>query len=315
MSGAETARVLVLDSPYDERPLEEEALPHLRVERLRRADLSQPAPDVAGLIVDMAPVDRELLDLLPGLRCVSVTGIGLDAIDLAEAERRGIAVVNVPDESVEEVATHAVALLLALVRRLRPYHRHVAGGGFRHDESGPVPRLSRLTVCIAGFGRIGQATAARLAPFGCRLLGWDDYVEDGVFAAAGVERAGLDELCARSHALTVHLPLNEGTLDLFGEERLRALPPGALLVNTSRGKVVDTKTVIELVRSGRLGGAALDVFREEPPGWELELAGAGDNVILTPHCAFYSHESEEEIRRRACRNLYRVLKETADVDR
>jgi D-3-phosphoglycerate dehydrogenase / 2-oxoglutarate reductase len=302
--------VLVLESPYANPSVEEDSLPRFDVRRLGRAELPSLAPDVVGLIVDMTTVDREVLDRLPELRCISVTGVGLDGIDLEEAERRGITVVNVPDGATEEVATHAVAMLLALVRRLSAYHRYVVGGRFRHDESGSVHRLSEQTVGILGFGRIGQAVAVRLAPFECRLLAWDPYVEPEAVRRLGVEPvSSLEELLSAADALTVHVPLTRETLALLDARRLESLKPGAVIVSTARGKVLDTAALGTLLRSGRIGGAALDVFREEPPGAELALADAADNVILTPHAAFYSIEAELEIRCRACLQLEQALAE------
>ncbi len=309
-------RVLVLESPYAEASVEEECLPRFDVQRVRRRELPSRAEDVVGLIVDTATVDREILGRLPGLRCISVTGVGLDSIDLDEAARRGIAVVNVPDGATEEVATHTVAMLLALVRRLPVYHRYVVGGGFRHDESGPVHRLSEQTVGILGFGRIGQAVAVRLAPFGCRLLAWDPLIEPDAVRRLGVEPvSSLDELLTAADALTVHVPLMPETLDLLDARRLESLKPGAVVVNTARGHALDTAALGRLLRSRRLGGAALDVFREEPPGGELALADASDNVILTPHAAFYSIEAELAIRRRACLQLEQALEEVVGAAR
>jgi D-3-phosphoglycerate dehydrogenase len=296
-------RILVLESPYDERLIEQKALRGYAVERVGLGDLREREEGVTGLIVDMLPIDAALLDRLPDLRAISVTGIGLDAIDRAETARRGIRVDNVPAGSTEEVATHAVALLLALVRKLPASHRHVAAGGFRHDAMGPIRRLSTLTVGIVGVGRIGRAVADRLAPFGATLVGWDAQP----VRHPGVESVSLDELCARADAVTLHLPLDDGTLDLFDASRLESLRPGALLVNTGRGKLVDTDALIRLLRAGRLGGVALDVFRDEPPRAELELLEAHENVLATPHSAFFSVESEEEIRRTAARNLEAAL--------
>ena len=306
--------VLVLESPYANPSVEEESLPRFDVRRLTRADLPPSDEDVVGVIVDQTAVDSELLDRFPELRCISVTGVGLDRVDLEEARRRGISVVNVPDGSTEEVATHSVAMLLSLVRRLPAYHRHVVEGHFRHDQSGPVRRLSEQTVGILGFGRIGQAVAVRLAPFGCRLVAWDPYVESHGIRRLRVEPvSSVEELLSVVDALTVHVPLTPETLDLLDARRLASLKPGAVVVSTARGKVLDTAALARLLRSGRLAGAALDVFREEPPRSELDLAEASDNVILTPHAAFYSTEAELEIRRRACRQLERVLVEAVDA--
>ena len=301
-------RILLLDYPYAETAAEEAALAPRGVvraagEALRAAGLA----DVEGLLVDMAPVDTALMDALPRLRAVSVIGIGLDAIDLAAAAARGIAVRNVPGGSTEDVATHAVALLLALWRRLPLYHAHVVGGGFDFAAAGPIDSLASQTVGILGFGRIGQASARRLAAFGCRVVA-TSRSDSPAYVALGVERLPLHDLLRASAALVVAAPLNDATRDLLDERRLRLLPPGAVVVNVGRGLVLDTPAVARLLAEGHLAGAGLDVFRSEPPGPdELAITAASPNTILTPHAAFHAVDTDLAIRRAACANLLDAL--------
>lgn len=322
-------RILLLDYPYAETAVEEAALaPRALVraagEALRVASAGAGASagetdgtaaaraaagfeDIEGLLVDMAPVDIALLDALPRLRAVSVIGIGLDRIDLAAAAARGVAVRNVAAGSTEDVATHAVALLLALWRRLPAYHAHVAGGGFDFTAVGPIDSLASQTIGILGFGRIGQATARRLAAFGCRVVA-TSRTDSPAYAALGVESLPLDELLRASSALVVTAPLNDATRDLLDERHLRLLPRGAVVVNVGRGLVVDTPAVARLLAEGHLAGAGLDVFRSEPPGPdELAVAAASPNTILTPHAAFYAVDTGLAIRQAACANLLDAL--------
>ncbi len=322
-------RILLLDYPYAETAVEEAALaPRALVraagEALRVASAGAGASagetdgtaaaraaagfeDVEGLLVDMAPVDMALLDALPRLRAVSVIGIGLDRIDFAAAAARGVAVRNVAAGSTEDVATHAVALLLALWRRLPAYHAHVAGGGFDFTAVGPIDSLASQTIGILGFGRIGQATARRLAAFGCRVVA-TSRTDSPAYAALGVESLPLDELLRASSALVVTAPLNDATRDLLDERHLRLLPRGAVVVNVGRGLVVDTPAVARLLAEGHLAGAGLDVFRSEPPGPdELAVAAASPNTILTPHAAFYAVDTGLAIRQAACANLLDAL--------
>ncbi len=304
----QVGRILLIDYPYDGgTSIEEESLPQARVEVVRGSELPEIGEDVIGLLIDTFTVDAHVLDRFPNLRGIGVTGVGLDSIDLAEVERRGIRVVNVPDGATEEVATHAIAMLLALVRRLPAYHQHVLAGGFDYRESGPIRRFSEQTVGLAGFGRIARAVATRLQPFGCRLVGWDPYVNPKVFNEYSVDVLALEELLEVSDAVSIHLPLNEGTRDLMNKSRLEHLKPQAIVVNTGRGKVLDTDALTSLLRAGRLGGVGLDVFRDEPPGEELVVAQLSHNVILTPHAAFYSRDSVEEIRRTASLRLAATL--------
>lgn len=296
-------RVLVVNSPTG-ADLEQELLPGFRVDVAPPDALPERDPAVVGLLIDEFPVDGAVMDRFPSLRCVSIYGVGVEWVDRDEAARRGIEVRNVPDETTEEVATHAVALLLALARRLPGQMRETAAGGWSSEAAGPLRRLSAMTVGVVGFGRIGRAFADRVRGFGCRLVAWDPYVGDDEFADAGVDRLELDDLLGRVDALSIHLPLNEGTADLFDERRLRLLRPGALLVNTARGGILDTACVAALLREGRLAGAALDVLRREPPdGDELAILEASGNVIVTPHVAYASEEGIEAVRVRVCRNF------------
>lgn len=303
-------RILLLDYPYAETAVEEEALaPRVVVraagETIRAAGAAAGggAPgfeDVEALLVDMARVDATLMDALPALRAVSVTGIGLDAIDVAAAATRGIVVRNVPSGATEDVATHAVALLLAVWRRLPAYHAHVAGGGFDFTAAGPVESLAAHTVGILGFGRIGQATARRLAAFGCRVVA-ASRSSSRAYAELGVARLPLDDLLRASSALVATAPLNDATRDLLDERRLRLLPRGAVVVNVGRGGILDTPALARLLAEGHLAGAGLDVFRTEPPGAdELAVLAASPNVVLTPHAAFYAADTDRAIRRAAC---------------
>lgn len=315
-----TGRILLLDYPYAETAIEEEALaPRTTVRghgddiRAVAAESGEAAPsldDIEGLLVDMARVDAALLDALPALRAVSVIGIGLDQIDLAAAEARGIAVRNVPTGSVEDVATHTVALALSIWRRLPVFHAHVAGGGFDFLAAGPIDSLAAQTVGLVGFGRIGQATARRLQAFGCRVVATSRSAAPA-YAELGVERLELEELLGASSLLISTAPLNDSTRDLLDEAKLRLLPRGAVVVSTGRGRVLDTAAVARLLAEGHLAGAALDVFRNEPPhADELALLTASPNVILTPHAGFYAVDTDIAIRRAACAHLLAELGST-----
>jgi D-3-phosphoglycerate dehydrogenase len=303
-----TPRVLIVNSP-DGTEVEAKLLAGYRVELADPRDLPVRAPDVAGLLVDEFHVDAGVMDRFPALRCISIYGVGVDWVDLEEAGRRGISVRNVPDETTEEVSTHAVALLLALVRRLPGQQRETARGGWSSEAAGELRRLSDMTVGIAGLGRIGGAFAERLRGFGCRLLAWDPPAADGAFERLGVQRVDeLDDLLAAADAVSIHLPLVPETADLFDAGRIARMRPGAFLVNVSRGRIVETQAVIEAVREGRLAGVALDVLRSEPPeADELAILEAGDNVILTPHVAYASREGIRAVRERVCRNFLEAV--------
>jgi D-3-phosphoglycerate dehydrogenase / 2-oxoglutarate reductase len=244
-------------------------------------------------------VGEELLDQLPALRVVGTATGGFDHIDVDAADARGVAVVSVPDYCTQEVADHTLALLYALVRGIVELDRDVARGGWNAKAAGPLRTLAGLRVGIVGLGRIGGAVAGRLLALGAEV--WANDVLP--VARDGVRFVELDELLAECDAVTVHVPLTRATRGLVGRAEIAAMRPGALLVNTSRGLVVDDGAVIEALRRGRLGGAALDVLPREPP----PLAPLAPNLIVTPHAAYYSEASEERAYRLAVARVREVL--------
>jgi D-3-phosphoglycerate dehydrogenase len=254
---------------------------------------------VAVLTMPEGAVGEELLDQLPALRVVGTASVGFDHIDVDAADARGVAVVSVPDYCTQEVADHTLALLYALVRGIVELDRDVARGGWNATAAGPLRTLADMRVGIVGLGRIGGAVAGRLLALGAEV--WANDVLP--VARDGVRFVELDELLPECEAVTVHVPLTRATRGLLGRAEIAAMRPGALLVNTSRGLVVDDGAVIEALRRGRLGGAALDVLPREPP----PLAPLAPNLIVTPHAAYYSEASKERAYRLAVARVREVL--------
>jgi D-3-phosphoglycerate dehydrogenase len=256
----------------------------------------------AAILTCWAPVSAQAIAASPRLRMVGRLGVGLDNIAVAEATRRGVWVTNVPDYCTEEVSDHAVGLLLALARGIAHFDREVRAGRWQ-PHTARLRRVSTLTCGLLGFGRIGRRTAQKLAGFGARLL---VHTRTPDPAARGVEFVALEELLRQSDAVLVHMPLTPESTHLLDRRRLALLRPGALLVNVSRGGIVDTAALIEALQSGRLGGAALDVLEPEP---QVPAAlQAHPNVILTPHVAFSSAASLAELRQKAGEEVVRVLR-------
>jgi D-3-phosphoglycerate dehydrogenase len=244
-----------------------------------------PAEDVAGLLTIGQPVGADLFAQLPALRVVATATVGFDHIDIGAAEEHGVAVVSVPDYCTQEVADHALALLLALVRGVVALDRDVHRGGWNAKAAGPLRTLAELRVGIVGLGRIGGAVATRLVALGAEVWAHDVLP----VAHDRVRFVELDELLAECDAVSLHVPLTRETRGLIGRTEVAAMNRAALLVNTSRGAVVDVGAVLEALRAGRLGGAALDVLPQEPP----PTAPIAPNLVLTPHAAYYSEAAEE----------------------
>ncbi|AVV44859.1 C-terminal binding protein [Streptomyces sp. ID05-04B] len=255
----------------------------------------------AGILTCWAPVSATAVQTSPDLRIVARLGVGLDNIAVDRATERGVWVTNVPDYCVEEVSDHAVGMVLAWTRGLAVFDRDVRAGHW-NPASAKLRRLSTLTCGVVGYGRIGRATARKLGAFGCRILAHDPYPPKD---APGVELVGLDELLRRSDAVILHVPLTPGTRHIIGTEQLALMKPGGLLVNVSRGGLVDTDAVVRALDAGQLDGAALDVLESEPhvPAGLLRQPGA----LITPHVAFSSDASVAELRRRAAEDVVRVL--------
>ncbi|WP_432563586.1 C-terminal binding protein [Kineococcus sp. SYSU DK003] len=275
---------------------------------LTEDELIETCRDAAGLLVLREPLTARVLDALEGCRVIARFGIGLDSIDVPAATARGIRVTHVPAANGVEVASHAVAMVMALTRRLPGYHAEVAGGGW--DFEGPglgVRRTTEQTAGLLGFGRIGRRVAAALAAIGFTVQAHDPNLPDEALRAQGIRPVGLEELLAGSDVLSVHVPLTEATRDLLDAAALARLRPGAVLVNVSRGGIVDEAALAEAVRTGHLGGAGLDTFAVEPLPADSPLRGV-PGILLSPHAAHYSADSYAETRRTAFEDLARVLR-------
>ncbi|GCB43972.1 C-terminal binding protein [Streptomyces sp. NL15-2K] len=259
----------------------------------------------AGILTCWAPVSATAVEASANLRIVARLGVGLDNIAVDAATERGVWVTNVPDYCVEEVSDHAVGMVLAWTRGLAVFDREVRAGRW-DPASARLRRLSTLTCGVVGYGRIGRATVRKLGAFGCRILAHDPHPPKDV---PGVEMVGLEDLLRRSDVVILHVPLTPGTHHIIGTEQLSLMRPGGLLVNVSRGGLVDTDAVIKALDSGHLGGAAFDVLETEPhvPAGLLDRPGA----LLTPHVAFSSDASVIELRRRAAEEVVRILADEA----
>jgi D-3-phosphoglycerate dehydrogenase / 2-oxoglutarate reductase len=265
------------------------------LERCREAD---------ALLIQYGDVTRRVLEGLPRVRVLVRYGVGVDGIDLAAATDHGVPVVNVPDYGTDEVANHAVALLLALARKIARLDRQTRGGGWDVFRIGPVTRLAGQTVGILGCGRIGSAVARKLSGFDVRLLGCDPYVET---FPPGVQPVAFERLLAESDYLTIHCPLTDETRHAFDAESLGWMRPTSMLINTARGGIVDTAALTDALQQGFLAGAGLDVLEEEPIDPASPLLRM-EQVIVTPHAAWYSEEGRSDLKRRAAEEAVRVLR-------
>jgi D-3-phosphoglycerate dehydrogenase / 2-oxoglutarate reductase len=261
--------------------------------------------DVAGLLV-WSPVSEAEMKALPGLRVIATCSVGFDHIDVAAAARRGVWVCNVPDYCIEEMADSTIALVLALLRGVVALDRTVRQGMWDDHLAGPLLRLQGTRLGVVGFGRIGRAVAQRALALGMEVWAADAVVAPREISAAGVRPVGLDELLRSCQAVTLHVPLTPETTGMIGRHELSLMPQGAFLVNTARYALVDEAALVAALESGALGGAALDVLSVEPPT-ASRPAPRHPRLIVTPHSAWYSLDSEREVYRRSTLAVLAVL--------
>ena len=304
-------RVLFTDQDYPDVALEQGVLDpagiDLLVKECRTEDaLIAAAADVDALLIQYAPVTERVIASLPRLGIISRIGAGFDTVDTEACARHGVWLANSPDYGVGEVATHALALSLSLVRNVVAYDRDIRNGTWHYLSSGKLKRASEMTLGIVGLGRIGKRMAHVSRNVFRRVVAFDPYLIDGDFPAF-VERSGLEALFEQSDIVTLHTPLNAETRGMVGKTLFGRMRPGSFLVNTSRGAVVEVDDLLHALDSGILAGAALDVLPVEPVPADSRLLQQ-PKVILTPHAAFFSVQAEMELRRKAAQNIVSWVK-------
>lgn len=279
-------RVLIADG------LAEEGIRLLsaQAEVIRAEDLSALGTVEALIVRSRVRVTAADLErAAPRLKVIGRAGVGVDNIDLDAARRTGVIVVNAPEAASVAVAEHALALMLALARRLPEAAASLRRGEWRKGEL-QGSELAGKTLGLVGFGRIGQALAGRASALGMRVMAYDPLLAEGVIRGGGATPADLVALLTEADYVSLHVPLTEETRGLFGRQALQAMKPGARLISTSRGGVVEEQALLAALESGHLGGAALDVFEREPPG--LSPLVTHPAVIATPHIAAQTAEAQ-----------------------
>lgn len=270
-------------------------------------DVENASRDADVLLVQFAKVTAKAIDALAPNAAIVRYGIGLDNVDLQAAKRRGVRVAYVPDYATGEVADHTVALMLAILRKIVPLDRSVREG--KWDPVGicrPMLSFSQSVVGFVGFGRIGREVYARLRPFGFSGIVSDPFADAVTLEYAGARSVDLPTLFSTADVITLHAPLTPATHHVVNSERLKLMKASAVIVNTARGALIDTEALEESLTEKLIGGAALDVFEEEPLPATSRLRGLA-NVILTPHTAWYSARAAERVQELAADEVDRYL--------
>jgi D-3-phosphoglycerate dehydrogenase / 2-oxoglutarate reductase len=293
--------IAITDSPFPSLDPAKAALARLDPEyRMAKSpaadDILAVARDADAVLVTYAKLPRPLLAELKKCKAIGRFGLGVDNIDLPAAKEFGIAVNYVPDYCLREVSDHAMALLLALARKVPFANKLVQSGRWEVPPIVPLHRLEGQVLGLIGFGNIPRALAPKAKAFGLTVLTYDPYVREDALASSGVQSVGFDDLLARSDFISVHAPLQPATRGLMNAKAFAMMKKGAYLINTARGPLVDETALV----------AALDVVAAEPLPKDSPLLGR-DNVILTPHTAFYSVEALEELQTKCASDVARVL--------
>lgn len=309
--------IAVTDSPFPSLDLAKAALarvdPELRMAKSPSVeDILAVARDADAILVTYAKLPGDLLRQLKRCKAIGRFGLGVDNIDVPAARELGIVVTYVPDYCMQEVSDHAMALLLALARKIPFSNKLVQAGRWEMPAVAPLRRIEGQTLGLIGFGNIPRALAPKAKAFGLRVIAHDPYVAKNVLASYAVEGVSFDELLATSDLISVHAPLTPATRGLINAAAFAKMKKGVLLVNTARGPLIDEPALLAALDSGQVGAAGLDVIATEPPPANSPLLGR-DNLILTPHTGFYSVEALKELQTKCASDVARVLSGEAPV--
>jgi D-3-phosphoglycerate dehydrogenase len=271
-------------------------------------DFLRVARDADAIIAKGVRISKHVIDNLKQCKVIALGSVGADSVDVVAATARNIPVTNVPDTFIEEVADHAMMLLLATFRRLTTMDRFVREGRWREGRPllSQFPRLMGQTLGFISFGHVARATAVRARAFGVHMLAYDPYIEELVITQYGVEPVGFTELLQRSDIVSMHAPSTSEAYHLMTEDHFRLMKPEAIFINTSRGATVDEAALIKALQEGWIAAAGLDVFEQEPPDPSNPLLRL-ENVILSPHVASASARMDPERRRRVGQEIALVL--------
>jgi D-3-phosphoglycerate dehydrogenase len=266
-------------------------------------DLIRVCKDADGLLNQYALLTRKVLEKLLKCKVIGRYGVGIDSVDLKAATDLGIIVANVPDYCVDEVADQALSMILALIRKTVFFDQKVKSDQWDFRQGRPIHRIKGKTLGLIGSGRIGLEVAKRISAFGVRVITFDPYLQK---TPEGIELMDFDTVLKESDFISIHCPLNESTRHLLGEKEFQKMQKKPLIINTSRGPIIDEMALIQALTKSQVSGAGLDVLEQEPPDPQNPLLKM-ENVIIAPHISFYSEESISELKRRTAENVSSVL--------
>lgn len=302
---------VITDHEFENVELEREILAEAGIRLLAGSsrepqDIGMAVREADAIIVQYASIGADIIESLERCRLIVRYGAGINNIDVEAATRRGIFVCNVPDYGVDEVSNHAIMMIMALARRLPAVTRRMDQGGWWDPAIGQIHRLAGSTVGLVGFGRVAQMVARKMTAFNINVLAYHPRRDAAFMESRCAQKASLEEIARYSDFVSLHCPLNAETHHLVDAAFLDRMKPTAFLINTARGPIVDETALVAAIHAGQIAGAGLDVFESEPLPADYPLLNR-DNVILTPHCAWFSQEANIDLRRKAAQEVVRVL--------
>ena len=302
-------KIVITDCDHPSVEIEREVLSEIDPEFIlaqcnTEDEVIEVAKDADGIINQYAPITRRVIESLKRCKVIVRYGVGVDNIDVEAATEHKIIVANVPDYCIDEVSTHALALILACARGITLLDRKRRAKRWDFTLAKPLFRTQGKTLGLFGLGRIGRMVAQKASGFDFRIIAYDPYVSkvDG-----GIKLVEFSQLLPDSDFVSIHVPLTAETRHSFGENELKKMKKTAYLINTARGPIVDEKALYQALKNRWIAGAALDVMEKEPPDWNSSLLQL-DNLIISPHIAFYSEESYVELKTKVAQAVLSVLK-------
>ena len=302
-------KIVITDCDHPSVEIEKEIFSEINPEFLlahciTEDEVIEAAKDADGIINQYAPITRRVIESLKVCKVIARYGVGVDNIDIEAATEYGIIIANVPDYCVDEVSTHAMALILACARGITLLDGKISEKMWDFTLAKPLFRTKGKTLGLFGLGKIARALAQKASGFGFKIIAYDPYVSK---VDDGIELVEFSKLLSNSDFISIHSPLTDKTRHSFGESELKAMKKTAYLINTARGPIIDERNLYVALKERWIAGAALDVMEKEPPDWE-NLLPKLDNLIITPHISFYSEESYVELKTKTAKAVLSVLK-------
>lgn len=304
-------KVYVTDFEYASLEAEERELARIGIELIPKqchtaSELIRECADADGLLNQYAQIDRQVIASLPNLKVIARYGVGVNTVDLDAATEHGVCVVNVPDYCMDEVSNQAFALMMACQRKIVQLNQQVQSGGWDYKISKPIYRLAGQTLGLLGFGRIPRCLAEKARAFGLKLAVYDPYVKQEDVEKFGGVLLSLEDVLKIADIISLHVPLTKDTEKLLSYREFALMKPQAIVINTSRGPLIDEQALYEALRDKKIAAAGLDVTVNEPIESGNPLLGM-PNVIITPHVAWYSEEAELELKTKAAHSIAEIL--------